>query len=175
MQFNGLCPWHGWLPDTPYPTPDDGDGRSQAACGPATLQVSSRQTKANRHYTTSNQLAFQGGAHCHCHRAIPEMIIGFQTGVLVANATPVALQESCNQPCNKLAIIYQQYLSVFSSKFTTQLARKLQLGVARLQGCNLQPATCKLQITSCNLQWRGHSPHQHTATVPPPPALALEH
>jgi hypothetical protein len=37
-------------------------------------QVSSRQMKANRHYATSNQLAFQGGAYGHCHRASPELM-----------------------------------------------------------------------------------------------------
>jgi hypothetical protein len=37
-------------------------------------QVSSRQIKANRHYTTSNQLAFQGGAFCHCNWANPKMM-----------------------------------------------------------------------------------------------------
>jgi hypothetical protein len=36
--------------------------------------------KANRHYATSNQLAFQGGAYGHCHRASPEMTRAKQEG-----------------------------------------------------------------------------------------------
>jgi hypothetical protein len=31
MQCSGLCPWHIWLPDTPYLTPNDGEQATYVA------------------------------------------------------------------------------------------------------------------------------------------------
>jgi hypothetical protein len=59
-------------------------------------QVSSRQMKANRHYTTSNQLAFRGGVYCHCNWASPKMM----TDRRALNATGCTIGSSEKQARN---------------------------------------------------------------------------